>query len=181
VPNIETVGGDDESKVACAILCCDKATYKMQKSGRDDKECQRLNNRKHSCVLHSLRKKDKGKLTQQDRFSGITANKKFTVSGRVRRPDIITSNPSKIIDAKFPCKTEDLQQGWAKGKVQYLSDKTRGAADMIGDKELVDYKKIANRTGAAGPEVMTPKEAEDKLPGGCECTKMQPPDKVVSF
>jgi hypothetical protein len=181
MPNIETVGGDDETKVACAILCCDKATYKMQKSGRDDKECQRLNNRKHSCVLHSLREKKGGKLTTGDRFTGITASKKFKVGGKTRIPDIITSNPKKIIDAKFPCKTDDLKKGWAQGKVQYPSDPTRGAADVLTDKELRDYKTIANRIGAPAPEAMTPVEAAAKLPGGCDCTKMQPPEKVASF
>jgi hypothetical protein len=184
MPNIETVGGNDEAKVACAILCCDKATYKMQKSGRDDKECQRLNNRKHSCVLHALRKKENGKLTQDDRFTGITANKKFEIGSgkakRTRRPDILTSNPKKMIDAKFPCNTEDLKKGWKQGKVQCTSDSRLGTA-MFTDKDEVDYTKIAKREGYPEPEMKTPEDAKKDLPGGCDCTKMQQSKNVVSF
>jgi hypothetical protein len=175
MPNIESPGLTDEQRVACAILCCDRKHYVMKKRNRKDKECQRLGSKKHSCVLHQLREKKDGRLTQQPRFPGINANPACSAPGigRVLRPDIMIG--SRVIDAKFPCdpaKIREKNKGLAFGdKAQYPSEKS--GRDMTTGKEAVDYKNIDKPTKVSSTKTMTPEQAAKKVPGGCECTKMQ--------
>ena len=183
MPNIESPGLTDEQRVACAILCCDRKQYQMKKRGRKDKECQRLGSKKHSCVLHQLREKKDGKLTQNPRkgFEGIKANPPCSAPGvsRTLRPDIMIGK--QIIDAKFPCdpdKIKEKNKGLSFGdKAQYQSEST--GRDMSTPKEEVDYKNINKVDGQKveklpDPKTKTPEDAAKDLPGGtCECTKMQ--------
>lgn len=164
-----------EAAVACAIWCCDQKEYPLQNNRGGRKTCQRLGNRKHSCVLHSLRKKKGKNLTTENKRDDVQASPRIQPgergnnTGRVLIPDTIVDG-NKVIDAKFPC--EDAKVKFSKGdkdspggKVQNLSDGRLGT-QMGTPKEAVDYKKI---TGVKKTECMTPADAKSKKGDNCEC------------
>lgn len=164
-----------EAEVACAIHCCDKKEYSLQTRGKNVKTCQRLGNRKHSCVLHRLRKKSGNKLLQENKFKGIDASpripKSASSAGRVLIPDVIV-NGNKVIDCKFPCDPEKVKnRGFTKGKAKKaFTGKQIGPAKakkMIGEKELIDYKSI-KKPKIKKVQTMTPAQANGKK-GTCSC------------
>ncbi|MFO0617509.1 MAG: hypothetical protein U0414_33240 [Polyangiaceae bacterium] len=164
-------------RVACAIYCCDKKKYNLPNSRGGRKTCQRIGNRKHSCVLHALRKHTKsGKLTTKNKYAGVKASPRFPKGKRTLIPDTIV-NGNKVIDAKFPCETKDVHgpgdkpkgkgPGFTtgKGKKAYPSDSRRGTV-MLTSKEKSDYKKI---NGIKKVEAMTPADAKTAKGKNCKC------------
>lgn len=173
-----------EAAVACAIWCCDQKPYKLPNTRGGRKTCQRIGSRKHSCVLHKLRKKNGDKLTTTNKVPGVQASPRFNPgeggndTARILIPDTIVDG-NKVIDAKFPCKTEDVHgpgntppgtgPGFtaagknAVGKL-YPSDGRLGS-EMCTSKEDIDYKKL---DGVEKTECMTPADAAGKK-GDCKC------------
>lgn len=164
-----------EAEVACAIHCCDKKEYSLQTRGKNVKTCQRLGNRKHSCVLHRLRKKSGDKLLQENKFKGIEASPRFppgTVPGvsRTLIPDTII-NGDTVIDCKFPCDPEKVKdRGFTKGKLKkaYTGKQIGPSTSTLGagNKELNEYDKIP---GIKDVQTMTPEQAEGKKGPNCSC------------
>jgi hypothetical protein len=170
-----------EAAVACAIWCCDKEPYSLQNTRGGRKTCQRLGHRKHSCVLHKLRKKSGNKLTTTNKVPGVEASPRIPPgvrgndTSRVLIPDTIVDG-NKVIDAKFPCETDDVhKKGFTKGaaKMAYPSDGRLGSA-MTTSKEDIDYKKI---DGGMKTECMTPADAAAKKGSDCECTPNDAPEE----
>jgi uncharacterized Zn-binding protein involved in type VI secretion len=163
-----------EAEVACAIHCCDKKEYSLRSSGKNEKTCQRLGCRKHSCVLHRLRKKKNGKLLQENKFIGVEASPRFpkgTVTGITRDliPDTII-NGDTIIDCKFPCDPAKVKaRGFTKGNAtKAFTGKQIGPSPRplgAGDKEKKEYNNI---DGIKDVRTMTPDQAE-KVMGNCSC------------
>ncbi len=165
-----------EAEVACAIWCCDQKPYPLPDTRGGRKTCQRLANRKHSCVLHKLRQQDEDRLTQKDKFSNIKASPRHRVPGiaRVLIPDAIANET--VIDAKFPCNTSDVHgpgdtppgtgPGFTSGAATrvYASTSATGA-DMITKKELREYAQI---DGVHRVMAMTPYDANANR-GDCTC------------
>lgn len=101
--------------VACAIICCDEAKYtknvhedKGDGMTPDEKDCTSLSRTKHSCVLHSLRKRSGSSALPQNKFDKIQASPPgltALVDGEIKPaiPDVVV-NGDHVIDAKFPCK-----------------------------------------------------------------------------
>lgn len=162
MPNLQAPGLTDTQKVACAIYCCDQKEYPLVKRA-GNKNCQRLGSKKHSCVLHQLREKKGGKLTQKNRFSGIQASPRIEDNGKLLIPDTIVG--STVIDAKFPC--PDPIKNTPPNIAQ--PSPARSSDSMLGTKETVDYQ---NLDGVDDVEGMTPSEAEDEK-GDCKCGKFQ--------
>lgn len=170
-----------EAAVACAIYCCDKEDYSLNDTRGGEKTCQRLGHRKHSCVLHKLREHDgSGKLTTKNNTPGVQASPRFAPSQtgvpRTLIPDTIVDG-NKIIDAKFPCKTEDVHgpgdtpagtgPGFTKpGTKRAFPSDSRTGVDMGTPKEAFDYKKIP---GVQKVECMTPEDAKSKKGDDCKC------------
>ncbi|MEA3546615.1 MAG: DUF4150 domain-containing protein [Thermodesulfobacteriota bacterium] len=162
-----------EQKVACAIYCCDNAKYKKKKhkpsktkSGAE-LDCISLSTTKHSCVLHSLRKKTKsGKLTQKSKYKDIIASpSNLKVGGKKVIPDIIIYGNS-IIDCKFPCKKPAAP---LKGE-KHKSDMSKRGTDMLTDKENYIYPKIKVKgQKVKRVRAMTPKDAQAKKGDKCKC------------
>jgi len=143
--------GIPELLVACAIYCCDQAEYTKIRhhtsTGKDgskitgkSKDCRSLSTTKHSCVLHSLRKKDKSKkMTTTDKFPDVEASPRGTApspggSSTVNIiPDIILYG-DRIIDCKFPCPD--------------------------GSTAPLKKKKCPSNPEISGREMMTPKERD---------------------
>lgn len=168
-----------EAAVACAIHCCDEKEYSLKNTRGGRKTCQRLGHRKHSCVLHKLREHTpSGRLTTTNSVPGVQASPRFNVAGisRTLIPDTIVDG-NKVIDAKFPCKTEDVHSpsdtppgtgpGFTSGKGTraYPCDGRAGTAMTTG-KEATDYKKIK---GVKKVECMTPADAKAKKGANCTC------------
>lgn len=167
-----------EAAVACAIFCCDQEDYSLTNKRGGRKTCQRLGHRKHSCVLHKLREEKGGKMTTTNKVPGVQASPRIKVKGIKRPliPDTIVDG-NKVIDAKFPCKTEDVHgpgdtppgtgPGFTKGaaKRAFPSDSRLGTA-MGTPKEAKDYKKIP---GVQKVECMTPEDAKSKKDANCKC------------
>lgn len=160
---------DPECTVACAIICCDKAKYKKEKhadSGTKKGEtldCTSLSTTKHSCVMHSLRKKTKsGKLELESKFKNIEAPAR--TKGVSLVPDTIV-NGDHVIDCKFPC-----DKPAAPLKMKKCESKNIGSSEMDTSKEDVDY---LNMDGIKKSEGMTPKDAKkrtkDKSCDDCKC------------
>ena len=189
------VGLTPRQQVACAICCCNKRPYDYTKGRDSRKACQTVGNRKHSCVLRNLRQAGKdGKPTKKNRDENVKASppgQKIPKTGpnaKMRIPDtLINENGTwKIIDAKFPCATDEInaKMGTQKkrskkipevingGKgITYEGDSTRAAAEMMGKKEenyYPRYKVDGNEVGEGNVEPMTPKEAEAQK-GNCTC------------
>lgn len=189
-----------EAKVACAIWCCDKATYEQVKRKSPEKDCQRLASKKHSCVFHSLKNVGDKKVIPSPRFS--TGGGRFSVgkellAGRYVRPDrgvpknpymcpdvLIDSTPPKIIDAKFiPCHGVDeinRQLGRTDGRIVMNGKQSLDTA--IGDvpkapKETKLYPKMkvdGKPIGEKNVRTMTPNQANDEKTDACTC---KPPEE----
>jgi hypothetical protein len=168
-----------EAAVACAIYCCDKAEHSLTNTRGGRKTCQRLGHRKHSCVLRKLRESDRsGRLTTTNKVPGVQASPRIKVKGikRTLIPDTIVDG-NKVIDAKFPCKTEDVHgpndnpagtgPGFTKGSARRAYPSVaRTGAQMSTPKEAIDYKKIP---GVQKVECMTPEDAKRKKGEDCSC------------
>jgi len=165
------VGDTPEEIVACAIHCCDKAKYDKRAHDDQGQHCRSLSTSKHSCVLHSLREKDKnGGLTTNNKFDGVMASPRFG-SNPTLIPDTIikVGGGHKIIDAKFPCKTPFDHTKPLKSE-SYPSDMSVSGSSMLGQKELGDYKEIkVDGQKVKKVEAMTPKDAEAKKNANCTC------------
>jgi hypothetical protein len=83
--------------IACAIYCCDtKEKYHLVQRPHN-MDCARLGTKKHSCVLHKLRKTDKhGKMTTDNKYNGIQASPRYPPVNPVAIPDIQVG--SQVID-----------------------------------------------------------------------------------
>ncbi len=160
---------DPECTVACAIICCDKAKYTKEKhsdSGTKKGEtldCTSLSTTKHSCVMHSLRKKTKsGKLELESKFKNIEAPAR--TKGVTLVPDTIV-NGDHVIDCKFPC-----NKPAARLDMEKCESKNIGVSEMDTTKEDKVY---SNMDGIKKSEGMTPKDAKkrakDKNCDDCDC------------
>lgn len=158
-----SVALNPDQEVACAIHCCDQKAYNLPNSRGGRQTCQRLANRKHSCVLHSLREKDNGKLTTRNKFANIQGCPRFDGvpgAGRTLIPDVVV-NGNRVIDAKFPCDPSKVKFG---NPVANASQAGSGTS-MLTAKERVDYSKIP---GIKKVEGMSPSDANAKK-GNCTC------------
>jgi hypothetical protein len=169
---------DPECTVACAIICCDEANYtknvhpdKGDGMTPQEKDCTSLSRTKHSCVLHSLRKRSGGKATSANKFDNIQASPPgltAMVDGAVKPciPDIMV-NGNHVIDAKFPCDTS--KPSAPLNQQQCLSAKI-SSAKMDTKKEDAVYSKIS---GVKKSEAMTPEDARDRMKAkgcaDCDC------------
>ncbi|MEN3332477.1 MAG: hypothetical protein V7641_1842 [Blastocatellia bacterium] len=156
----KNIGSYKYNLIKCIIWCCDKKPYQV-KNKSYNKYCQRLGSRKHSCVLHKLRKHTKsGKLTQNSKYKGIQASPKIKVKGikRMLIPDIKIG--STIIDAKFPCPKK-----WTPSNqfITRKSDMSWSGKRMLTKKEKTDYKKIPGVKKVFGL-------APGDVKGICKCT-----------
>lgn len=159
---LPVIAGDTaEEIVACAIHCCDKAPYEKRKHDDEGQDCRSLSTSKHSCVLHSLRKKEGDKLTLENKFDNVQASPRFPKKSPKLIPDTII-NGNTVIDAKFPCKKKVP----APLKGSHPSDLTKTGKDMLTTKEKVDYQAIP---GVKKVKAMTPKEADKAKGSKCTC------------
>lgn len=159
-------GETPEELVACAIHCCDKAPYDKRAHDDQGQHCRSLSTSKHSCVLHTLRKKDKsGNLTQEPAFDGVSASPRFGKNPTLI-PDTIVEvkGGHKVIDAKFPCKTPFDHKKPLKDE-SYASDMSVAGETMLGDKELGSYRTIKpdGTNKVKDVQAMTPKDAAGKI------------------
>jgi hypothetical protein len=154
-------GNTAEEIVACAIHCCDKAPYEKRKHDDEGQDCRSLSTTKHSCVLHSLRKKKGDKLTLEHKFDNVQASPRFPMGSTTLIPDTII-NGNVVIDAKFPCKKKVP----APLKGAHPSDLTKTGTDMLTKKEKIDYPAIP---GVKKVKAMTPKDAEKAKGAKCTC------------
>jgi Domain of unknown function (DUF4150) len=171
---------DPECTVACAIICCDEAEYtkdvhpdKGDGMTPAEKDCTSLSRTKHSCVLHSLRKRSGKSATAVNKFDNIEASPpKLTalVDGVVKPaiPDIIV-NKDHVIDAKFPC---DKSKPSAPLKRQQCTSANKRSSKMDTKKEDTVYTEIQERK-IEKSEAMTPEDARERLKDNnckaCDC------------
>ena len=168
-------GSTPEEIVACAIHCCDKAPYEKGKHDDQGQHCRSLSTSKHSCVLHSLREKDKnGNLTTTNKFKDANGDVIVEASPRCGSmiPDTIikVAGGHKVIDAKFPCDTPFDHTKPFKGS--RMSDMSVTGKSMETDKELIEYPTIV-RDGqkVKKVEAWSPKDAAGKIDkSSCTCT-----------
>ena len=165
---------DPECTVCCAIICCDEAKYEKTKhpdvpdknggivSGASQ-DCRSLSTTKHSCVLHSLRKRSKSdELTTENKFPNIEASPQCTANGQPAIPDVMI-NGNHVIDAKFPC---DDAKPAAPLNFARCDSKDISNASMDTKKEDDIYSNI---TGVKKSEAMTPKDAKARAKAkGCK-------------
>ena len=161
---LPVIAGDTpEEIVACAIHCCDKAPYEKGKHDDQGQHCRSLSISKHSCVMHSLRKKDQGgNLTKESKFSGVEAPVRGQYGDLVPDTIIKVKGGHRVIDAKFPCETPfDHTKPLNSTK---RSDMSVSGESMKGDKELDDYLQIkVDGQKVKGCDAMTPKDAASKI------------------
>lgn len=153
-------GLTETQMVACAIYCCDNATYQKDAKGYDDgTNCRRLSITKHSCVMHALRR------SKEAKKAGIKASPRFPPKNPKCIPDVMFGKT--IIDAKFPCDSPVPMP--LKGK--HPSDMSKAGKSMLTDKEEGPYKKLGVKPGEKENKVsaMTPKDAETKKSDDCQC------------
>jgi hypothetical protein len=161
---LPVIAGDTATEiVACAIHCCDKAPYDKRDHKDEGQDCRSLSTSKHSCVLHSLRKKKGDTLTLENKFGNVQASPRFQMGSTTLIPDTII-NGNEVIDAKFPCKKKVP----APLKGSHPSDLTKTGPDMLTDKEKLDYPQIP---GVKKVKAMTPKDAEKAKGAKCTCKK----------
>jgi hypothetical protein len=162
-------GDTPEEIVACAIHCCDQAPYEKDKHDDQGQHCRSLSTSKHSCVMHSLREKDKsGNLTKASKFDGVEAPVRGKYGDLVPDTIIKVKGGHKVIDAKFPCDTPFDHKKPFKGTK--TSDMKISGESMKGDKELDDYLGIeVDGKKVKGCDAMTPKDAADKKNKKCTC------------
>lgn len=167
-------------KICCAILCCEEAKYKLKKKkrkrGKDgklhDATCTRLGHRKHSCVLHKLRKKEGKKLTTENKHTHKASGTVLEASPRYPKgkkppdaiPDIKYGNV--IVDAKFPCDASKATFTNGEGKASQEMGLTDTGKSMLTDKEKTTYTKV---DGGCQVEGMSPQDAKDTIKGECKC------------
>lgn len=180
IQQVPVLGASDDPEciVACAIICCDEAKYLKTPhaaSGTKDGptlDCTSLSNTKHSCVLHSLRKKPGGKLTTDNKFDNIKASPpNLTALGKSVIPDIIV-NGNHVIDCKFPCDTTKPNAPLNMQQCKSARISAQGKGSMPTPKEDTVYPKI---DGMQNPNVegMTPLDAEKRMKENncpeCDC------------
>ena len=185
---------DPEAMVACAIWCCDHATYDQIKRDSPEKDCQRLASKKHSCVHHSLKNTGDERLASSPRFTAD--GEKFKVSeellaDRYVRPDrgppknpymcpdvVVLGPPAKIIDAKFiPCHDAgeiNSQLGRSDGRIVMNNQSLTTAVGDVpkGPKETKIYPKMevdGKPIGKDNVRTMTPDQAEEDKTEACTC------------
>ena len=189
-----------EAKVACAIWCCDNATYEQVKRDSPEKDCQRLASKKHSCVHHSLKNTGDEKVIPSPRFS--SESERFTVSkdllaGRYVRPDreppknpymcpdvLIDGTPPKIVDAKFiPCHDADeinKQLGRTDGRIVMNGKQSLDTAigdvpkGPEGNEDLPQDEGGWQSDRRENVRTMTPNQAEAEKTDACTC---KPPEE----
>lgn len=189
MPNIQIplVGLTSTQMVACAILCCDEKEYSFANS-RDPKiSCTRMGTKKHSCVTHTLRKRDdNGRLVSPpaDRNPDkvcIPSNKgqdiSVKVGGKKKTVTIIPDTLVKIgddwhaIDAKFPCDNKAINKKLGvppKTKTKstknfkFASNKDAGhtRASNKEDEHYLKYKKDKKKVETS--TCMSPQDARDQ-------------------
>jgi len=178
---------DPECTVACAIICCDEANYtKNVHEDKNDgmtpreKDCTSLSRTKHSCVLHSLRKRSGKKATPDNKFANIEASPpglSALVDGEVKPviPDVIV-NKTHVIDAKFPCDPATapaplIEQPCHSAKIRSKNN-PKPSDNMDTKKEDTIYTEIKERK-ITESEAMTPEDARERLKENgckdCEC------------
>jgi hypothetical protein len=146
----------------------------MKKNRPKSVSCQRLAHRKHSCVLHSLRKKSGNKLTTENKFSNVFASPRSSrpLGGKIRIPDVVVGN--KIVDAKFPCSTSKVYSQLPISNAAIPSDPS-GGLSMMTFKEKNIYGKFRHPEtnqpiGNGNVECMTPSDAAREIKGSsCKC------------
>lgn len=161
---LPVVAGDTpEEIVACAIHCCDQARYEKGKHDDQGQHCRSLSISKHSCVLHSLRNKDKnGNLTKESKFGGVEAPVRGKYGDLVPDTIVKVKGGHMVVDAKFPCETPFDHTKPFKGTKR--SDMTISGESMKGTKELDDYLEIrVDDQKVKDCEAWTPKDAESKI------------------
>lgn len=188
MPNVQIplAGMTGEQMIACVISCCDEKAYPFKAKRDAAASCQRMANRKHSCVAHQLREKtESGKLSTKNRAADkVRASPRQEINGKMRIPDTVVKNPKTgkwdVVDAKFPCDSKALNkkldpQGTGQaGRATKLSMKSIGKSgkSMMTAKEKGDY----NDFEVDGQKVdkvrcMTPQDAQAKK-GNCDCTNV---------
>lgn len=186
MPNVQIplAGDSGEQMVACVIFCCDAKPYSFASTRDSSKSCQRMANRKHSCVVHNLREKtDSGKLTTSNRQPDkVRASPRMEINGQMRIPDCVVKNGATgkwdVVDAKFPCDGDALNKQLDPGNTGKAGGKTgvsmaslgKPGTSMMTAKEKTDY----NDFEVDGQQVdkvscMTPQDAQAKK-GDCDCT-----------
>jgi hypothetical protein len=168
-----------ECTVACAIVCCDEAEYEKTKHKKvtdknggiisgAEQDCRSLSTTKHSCVLHSLRKKSGTTLTTENKFKSIEASPRLTALGLDVIPDVII-NKKHVIDAKFPCKKPAAPLKFESHPSDPISATKMGAW-----KEKNLYTEIDDHD-ITKSEPMTPEDARDRLKEkgckDCDCQR----------
>jgi hypothetical protein len=192
-------------KVRCAIWCCDQVTYRQTKGKKKANDCQRLANKKHSCVHHALNATGDSRVVSSPRFT--EGGKPYSASkGLLERaaklrgkdtlswmtPDVLVK-PKSLIDAKFiPCPDKDKinkQLGRTDGRIVMNGNqtlRTGGGPIPSAPKEAdiyPDMKVNGERIGENNVRTMTPEEAKEEMDEKgtkCECktekgTKQKPP------
>jgi uncharacterized Zn-binding protein involved in type VI secretion len=188
-----------EEKVACAIWCCDQVTYRQTKGDNQKIDCQRLANKKHSCVHHALKANGGDKVVSQPRFgkSGDLRAPDSTLAKATKRrgnrkprnkagvlndvawmtPDVLVlTDPPKIIDAKFPCPETDSINSELNRKDGRIVMNGRqslgsGAGAGVTSKELDLYPELEYKGQPIGDnvETMSPETAEAQKGAACTC------------
>jgi hypothetical protein len=186
MPNMVAPGETEDIEVACVILCCDRKQYDMKRKFQSKKKgansCMRLGSKKHGCVDRNLRGK-KG-IAPEKRFRKRDIRKIADPTKRQKilnfmrregkksiRPDVMLSNQRIAIDAKFPCKTDELNDSMKNSKVVRKSWPGRGA-DMADEKEEI-YGMLP---GVRRCVPMSPDDAEEKVTkagANCDCKQVK--------
>jgi len=183
------VGSTPEEKVACAVFCCDQeATYTQKKRAKKkhkqtDVDCQRLNSKKHSCVMHSLRNDGDPDVMASPRVPSSGPPKLNVPKSALKAadksfitPDVIINDGGKhrVIDAKFPCPDSSKRDPDGRiilNKQSCSSNTTTPGTSMLTPKEKDIYPKITVDGAAvdANVEAMTPGDAQAKKNTACTC------------
>jgi Domain of unknown function (DUF4150) len=187
VVQLPTIVGDNaEELVACAVHCCDEAaTYTqsprpLAKHAALDVDCQRLNSKKHSCVMHSLRNQGSADIKASPRVPGSDPSLSIPQSvldscgkGFVT-PDAMVNAGKKwrVIDAKFPCPPTNASKGRIVLNDQAWPCKSSALGDtMRTPKEDKVYPEIEVNGAKVDSNVdaMTPADAKSKKNAKCDC------------
>jgi hypothetical protein len=189
VVQLPTIVGDTpEELVACAIYCCDKeATYdqskrNLKKHKKKDIECQRLNSKKHSCVMHTLRNHGDPNVNASPRVPSKGKTPALTIPNAALKaagkghvtPDVIINDNGnyRVIDAKFPCPPATEPDGRVVLKNQaWPCNSTASGSTMRTPKEDNIYPEISVGGKKVDPnvEAMTPADAEAVKNDACDC------------
>ncbi len=174
---VPVIVGTGEAAVACAIWCCDNASYeRVSKSRKKPKNnCARLGHYKHACVKQALDKKGDTGVIASPRVPGTSgmsvpaatleaAGKSYFV------PDCVvpTGTGHECIDAKFNCPDDvEFPKGESKS---FPSPPGVPGTTMAGPKEDDHYKQIrVNGKKVEDSRAMTPDDANAKKDPDCTC------------